>query len=59
MTEENDVEMEPCSSEKKTETTRKVYLPTQPLEEGEELVCDPSAYKMLHTFETSKFMVQC
>lgn len=27
---------------------RKVYLPGQPLNSDEELVCDPSAYIMLH-----------
>lgn len=29
-----------------------VYLPGKPLEEGEQLVCDQSAYKMLHQAQT-------
>lgn len=31
---------------------REVYLPGKPLEEGEELVCDESAYVMLHQART-------
>ncbi|XP_054287071.1 glutamate-rich WD repeat-containing protein 1-like [Macrosteles quadrilineatus] len=31
---------------------RKVYLPGQPLAPDEELVCDPSAYIMLHEYNT-------
>ncbi|KAK4872637.1 hypothetical protein RN001_014666 [Aquatica leii] len=29
-----------------------VYLPGQPLKEGEELICDPTAYVMLHQLQT-------
>lgn len=34
-------------------TSKQVYLPGQPLEEGEELTCDPSAYVMYHQAQTS------
>ncbi|KAK2714194.1 hypothetical protein QYM36_008677 [Artemia franciscana] len=34
------------------EKVKETYLPGQPIEEGEELVCDESAYIMLHTAET-------
>lgn len=33
-------------------TNREVYLPGKPLEDGEELVCDESAYVMLHQART-------
>lgn len=36
---------------------RSVYLPGQPLEEDEELVCDPSAYIMLHEAKTGTCLV--
>lgn len=32
--------------------TPKIYLPDQPLQEDEELVCDQSAYVMLHQAQT-------
>jgi hypothetical protein len=31
-----------------------IYLPGQPLKEDEELVCDESAYVMLHEVQTGK-----
>lgn len=34
-------------------TPKQVYLPGQPLEEGEELTCDPTAYVMYHQAQTS------
>lgn len=37
---------------KATNTDGDVYLPGKPLEEGEELVCDQSAYVMLHQAQT-------
>lgn len=33
-------------------TKQEVYLPGKPLEDGEELVCDESAYVMLHQART-------
>ncbi|EFA00626.1 glutamate-rich WD repeat-containing protein 1 [Tribolium castaneum] len=39
-------------NEGNTEKPSEVYLPTKPLEEGEELVCDQSAYVMLHQAQT-------
>lgn len=35
-----------------TSGNSKVYLPGKPLEEGEELICDESAYVMLHQAQT-------
>lgn len=43
--------MEEESEDNKPQTTE-VYLPNKPLEEGEELVCDQSAYVMLHQAQT-------
>lgn len=50
VTEDNEegAENEPETSE----TAKEVYLPGKPLEEGEELVCDQSAYIMLHQAQT-------
>ncbi|XP_063920431.1 glutamate-rich WD repeat-containing protein 1 [Zophobas morio] len=48
---ENEEVMEEESEDNKPQTTE-VYLPNKPLEEGEELVCDQSAYVMLHQAQT-------
>ncbi|XP_026685917.1 glutamate-rich WD repeat-containing protein 1 [Diaphorina citri] len=40
------------SKEEKEKKTRKVYLPGTPLDKGESLVYDPSAYVMLHEAQT-------
>lgn len=55
--EDEDMESEDSSSddeneEKETNEKQGVYLPGKPLEEGEELVCDESAYIMLHQART-------
>lgn len=39
--------------EPEQETTPQVYLPGRPLEQGEELTCDLSAYLMYHQAQTS------
>lgn len=44
-----DQEMEKDASSTKPE----VYLPGKPIEQGEELTCDPSAYLMYHQAQTS------
>ncbi|XP_060521071.1 glutamate-rich WD repeat-containing protein 1 [Cylas formicarius] len=41
------------TSEEVSEKEREVYLPTRSLQEGEELVCDQSAYVMYHQARTS------
>nr|CAH7722873.1 unnamed protein product [Callosobruchus chinensis] len=52
--EEQDQEMDDeRSSQEQSQDSKKVYLPGQPLEEGEELVCDQSAYIMYHQAQTS------
>lgn len=50
---EDEDEDEDSGSEEEEDTTEKgVYLPGKPLAEGEELVCDESAYVMLHQAHT-------
>ncbi|CAH1977313.1 unnamed protein product [Acanthoscelides obtectus] len=49
---EQDQEMDEEGSQEQNQDS-KVYLPGQPLEEGEELVCDQSAYIMYHQAQTS------
>jgi ribosome assembly protein RRB1 len=49
----SDNEGEKKSGEKKHE----VYLPGQPLKEDEELVCDESAYVMLHEVHAGKILL--
>lgn len=46
--EEMEVEPEQEEEEEANNTGRKIYLPGQPLKEGEELVHDETAYVMLH-----------
>lgn len=65
MSNENEDQMEASSSESEDEEmeeedegsnaddeTPKTYLPDQPLKEDEHLVCDQSAYVMLHQAQT-------
>lgn len=52
---ENDSEDSASSDDEdneKDDNKQDVYLPGKPLEEGEELVCDESAYVMLHQART-------
>lgn len=48
----SDESMEEEESNNIAETPKEVYLPGGRLEEGEELVCDQSAYRMLHQAQT-------
>ncbi|CAH1098473.1 unnamed protein product [Psylliodes chrysocephalus] len=41
------------NKETSTEPSKEVYLPSKPLDEGEELVCDKSVYVMYHQATTS------
>jgi ribosome assembly protein RRB1 len=50
MESDNDEEQENEESPEKVK--RKVYLPGQPLQSDEQLVCDESAYVMLHQART-------
>lgn len=52
--EENDSQVEDEESESKADndSDKEVYLPGKPLAEGEELICDQSAYVMLHQAQT-------
>lgn len=49
---EEDMKEGPSSSRQAEADAETVYLPGNPLEEGEELVCDQSAYIMLHQAQT-------
>lgn len=48
----DDDEEEAASAEEDDEESKEVYLPGKPLEENEELVCNESAYVMLHQAHT-------
>jgi ribosome assembly protein RRB1 len=55
MEEVDDVEMgRNGNSNNEGEVKAATYLPGQPLKEDEELVCDESAYVMLHEVHTGK-----
>jgi hypothetical protein len=55
MNEVKDVEMGGNgNSSNEGEENAATYLPGQPLKEDEELVCDESAYVMLHEVQTGK-----
>lgn len=49
--EESEEAMEEVETSKEP-ATKEVYIPGKPLAEGEELVCDQSAYVMLHQAQT-------
>ncbi|RZC32951.1 glutamate-rich WD repeat-containing protein 1 [Asbolus verrucosus] len=49
---EDDDSDEVMEEETNQAKTDEVYLPNKPLEEGEELVCDQTAYMMLHQAQT-------
>lgn len=49
---DEDSDSDSDADESKGENEKNVYLPGNPLEEGEELVCDDSAYIMLHQAHT-------
>lgn len=48
----DDDEEEAASASEDDEEAKEVYLPGKPLEENEELVCNESAYVMLHQAHT-------
>lgn len=49
---EDEMEEEPGEGNAVADADKEVYLPGKPLEEGEQLVCDQSAYVMLHQAQT-------
>jgi ribosome assembly protein RRB1 len=50
---DNDSENETMEEENEDKSKpEEVYLPNKPLDEGEELICDQSAYVMLHQAQT-------
>ena len=50
---DDDVDME---KDEDGEEEAKVYLPGDTIQEGEELVCDQSAYMLYHAAQTGKFL---
>lgn len=50
--EEEPMEEASTAEPKEGKDSKEVYLPGKPLAEGEELVCDRSAYVMLHQAQT-------
>lgn len=50
--EDNDSDSSGSDAESNADGKENVYLPGKPLEDGEELVCDESAYVMLHQART-------
>lgn len=49
---DDEEELASGDEEEDDEETKEVYLPGKPLEENEELVCNESAYVMLHQAHT-------
>ncbi|KAJ8949993.1 hypothetical protein NQ318_002403 [Aromia moschata] len=50
---EMEIDEEGNDTENEENSTKDVYLPGQPLEEGEELMCDQTAYIMYHQAQTN------